>query len=143
MTTFDLPIQGMTCASCAGRVERALRKLPEVASATVNLASEQARIEAPADSLGQLIEAIEGAGYAVPGHALELAIEGMSCASCVGRIERALGKLLGVTQVAVNLADEKARLQVVAGFDAQRALTDSLRAIGARLDGLALVPETE
>ena len=122
MTTFDLPIQGMTCASCAGRVERALRKLPEVASATVNLASEQARIEAPADSLGQLIEAIEGAGYAVPGHALELAIEGMSCASCVGRIERALGKLLGVTQVAVNLADEKARLQVVAGFDAQQAL---------------------
>ncbi|MFG0415932.1 heavy metal translocating P-type ATPase [Pseudomonas sp. zjy_8] len=122
MTTFDLPIQGMTCASCAGRVERALRKLPEVASATVNLASEQARIEAPADSLGQLIEAIEGAGYAVPGHALELAIEGMTCASCVGRIERALGKLPGVTQVAVNLADEKARLQVVAGFDAQQAL---------------------
>ncbi|WP_134676898.1 heavy metal translocating P-type ATPase [Ectopseudomonas khazarica] len=122
MTTFDLPIQGMTCASCAGRVERALRKLPEVASATVNLASEQARIEAPADSLGQLIEAIEGAGYAVPGHALELTIEGMTCASCVGRIERALGKLPGVTQVAVNLADEKARLQVVAGFDAQQAL---------------------
>ncbi|MFI7865240.1 heavy metal translocating P-type ATPase [Ectopseudomonas khazarica] len=122
MTTFDLPIQGMTCASCAGRVERALRKLPEVANATVNLASEQARIEAPADSLGQLIEAIEGAGYAVPGHALELTIEGMTCASCVGRIERALGKLPGVTQVAVNLADEKARLQVVAGFDAQQAL---------------------
>ncbi|MGG2395846.1 heavy metal translocating P-type ATPase [Pseudomonas sp. SH1-B] len=122
MTTFDLPIQGMTCASCAGRVERALRKLPEVANASVNLASEHARIEAPAGSLNQLINAIEGAGYAVPSHALELGIEGMTCASCVGRIERALGKLPGVTRVAVNLADEKARLQVLAGFDPQQAL---------------------
>jgi P-type Cu+ transporter len=48
LTTYDLPIQGMTCASCAGRVERALRQLPDVTSASVNLASEQARIEAPA-----------------------------------------------------------------------------------------------
>lgn len=122
MTTFDLPIQGMTCASCAGRVERALRKLPEVSSASVNLANEQARIEAPAGSLPQLISAIEGAGYSVPSQPLELGIEGMTCASCVGRIERALGKLPGVSQVAVNLADEKARLQVLAGFDPQLAV---------------------
>ena len=122
MTTFDLPIQGMTCASCAGRVERALRKLPEVSSASVNLASEQARIEAPVGSLTQLIAAIEGAGYSVPSQPLELSIEGMTCASCVGRIERSLSKLPGISQVAVNLADEKARLQVLAGFDPQQAL---------------------
>ena len=122
MITYDLPIQGMTCASCAGRVERALRKLPEVSSASVNLANEQARIEAPAGSLPQLISAIEGAGYNVPSQPLELGIEGMTCASCVGRIERALSKLPGVSQVAVNLADEKARLQVLAGFDPQLAV---------------------
>ncbi|MDH0957959.1 heavy metal translocating P-type ATPase [Pseudomonas chengduensis] len=122
MTTFDLPIQGMTCASCAGRVERALRKLPQVSSVSVNLASEQARIEAPADSLPQLITTIIDAGYAVPSQPLELGIEGMTCASCVGRIERALSKLPGISQVAVNLADEKARLQVLAGFDPQQAL---------------------
>ncbi len=122
MTTFDLPIQGMTCASCAGRVERALRKVPDVTDASVNLASERARIEAPANSLEQLIGAIENAGYSVPSQPLELAIEGMTCASCVGRIERALGKVPGISQVAVNLADEKARLQVVAGFDPQQAL---------------------
>jgi Cu+-exporting ATPase len=122
MTTFDLPIQGMTCASCAGRVERALRKLPQVSSASVNLANEQARIEAPAGSLPQLISAIEGAGYDVPSQPLELSIEGMTCASCVGRIERALNKLPGVSQVAVNLADERARLQVLAGFDPQLAV---------------------
>ncbi|MDH1442263.1 heavy metal translocating P-type ATPase [Pseudomonas sp. GD03721] len=122
MITYDLPIQGMTCASCAGRVERALRKLPEVSSASVNLANEQARIEAPAGSLPQLISAIEDAGYNVPSQPLELGIEGMTCASCVGRIERALSKLPGVSQVAVNLADEKARLQVLAGFDPQLAV---------------------
>ncbi|WP_322980179.1 heavy metal translocating P-type ATPase [Pseudomonas sp. C11] len=122
MTTFDLPIQGMTCASCAGRVERALRKVPDVTDASVNLASERARIEAPANSLEQLIGAIENAGYSVPSQPLELAIEGMTCASCVGRIERALTKVPGISQVAVNLADEKARLQVVAGFDPQQAL---------------------
>ena len=122
MTTFDLPIQGMTCASCAGRVERALRKVPDVTDASVNLASERARIEAPANSLEQLIGAIENAGYSVPSQALELLIEGMTCASCVGRIERALAKVPGISQVAVNLADEKARLQVVAGFDPQQAL---------------------
>lgn len=66
MTTFDLPIQGMTCASCAGRVERALRKLPQVSSVSVNLASEQARIEAPAGSLPQLISAIEAPVTACP-----------------------------------------------------------------------------
>ena len=122
MTTFDLPIQGMTCASCAGRVERALRKLPEVSEASVNLASEQARIEAPVGSLSQLIATIEGAGYSVPRQPLDLSIEGMTCASCVGRIERALGKLAGVSQVAINLADEKARLQVFAGFNPQLAI---------------------
>ena len=52
----------------------------------------------------------------------DLPIQGMTCASCVGRIERALGKVPGISQVAVNLADEKARLQVVAGFDPQQAL---------------------
>ncbi len=122
MTTYDLPILGMTCASCAGRVERALRKLPEVSSASVNLANEQARIEAPAGYLPQLIATIEGAGYSVPRKPLELSIEGMTCASCVGRIERALNTLPGVSQVTVNLVDEKARLQLLAGLDPQLAV---------------------
>ena len=69
MTTFDLPIQGMTCASCAGRVERALRKLPQVSSVSVNLASERAHVEL----LGQvdpnlLIDAVSQAGYSASLH---------------------------------------------------------------------------
>ena len=122
LTTFDLPISGMTCASCAGRVERALRKVPNVANATVNLASEQARIEAPANSLEQLLAAVTGAGYQVPSERLELAIAGMTCASCVGRVERALAQLPGVLRVSVNLATEQALLQVTPGLDAQSLL---------------------
>ncbi len=121
-TTFDLPIAGMSCASCAGRVERALRQLPGVADARVNLASEQARIEAPAESLPGLIAAVENAGYQVPSQPLELAIDGMTCASCVGRVERALARQPGVLRVGVNLASEQAQLRILPGTDVQTLL---------------------
>ncbi|AGI22729.1 heavy metal translocating P-type ATPase [Pseudomonas sp. ATCC 13867] len=118
---LDLPVSGMTCASCAGRVERALRKVPGVQEASVNLASEQARIQlarAPSDdALPALVAAVEQAGYAVPAHSLELAIDGMTCASCVGRVERALRKVPGVREVSVNLASERAHLDLLGTVD--------------------------
>ncbi|MDH0305280.1 MULTISPECIES: heavy metal translocating P-type ATPase [unclassified Pseudomonas] len=116
-TTFDLPIAGMTCASCAGRVERALRKVTGTEHVSVNLATEQARVQAPADSLPALVDAVRDAGYSVPTRSLELQIGGMTCASCAGRVERALGKLPGVEQVSVNLASERAHLEVLDGVD--------------------------
>ncbi|MGE8500186.1 MAG: heavy metal translocating P-type ATPase [Pseudomonas sp.] len=128
LSTFDLPISGMTCASCAGRVERALRNLPDVATASVNLATEQARIEAPADSLAQLIAAVEKAGYQVPSSRLDLQISGMTCASCVGRVERALARQPGVLGASVNLATEQAQLSITPGTDPQaliRAVSDA------------------
>lgn len=116
-TTFDLPIAGMTCASCAGRVERALRKVSGAEQVSVNLATEQARIQAPADSLPELVKAVEQAGYHVPSQTLELQIGGMTCASCAGRVERALAKVPGVQQVSVNLANERAHIQVLGQLD--------------------------
>jgi len=116
-TVFDLPISGMTCASCAGRVERALRKVSGAEHVSVNLATEQARVQAPADSLPALVDAVRDAGYGVPTRAVELQIGGMTCASCVGRVERALGKLAGVEQVSVNLASERAHLEVLQALD--------------------------
>ncbi|MFZ5937843.1 heavy metal translocating P-type ATPase [Pseudomonas sp. HS6-2] len=121
-TTFDLPISGMTCASCAGRVERALRKVSGADQVSVNLATEQARVQAPADSLPALVEAVRGAGYGVPTRTVELQIGGMTCASCVGRVERALGKLPGVEQVSVNLASERAHLEVLQALDDQQLI---------------------
>ncbi|MDZ4018481.1 heavy metal translocating P-type ATPase [Pseudomonas sichuanensis] len=116
-TIFDLPIAGMTCASCAGRVERALRKVTGAEQVSVNLATEQARVQAPADSLPALVDAVREAGYSVPTRTLELQIGGMTCASCAGRVERALGKVPGVEQISVNLASERAHLEVLQAVD--------------------------
>ncbi len=115
--TFDLPIAGMTCASCAGRVERALRKVAGAEQVNVNLATEQARIQAPADRLPALVEAVNQAGYSVPSHSVELNIGGMTCASCAGRVERALNKLPGVQSVSVNLASERAHVELLGQVD--------------------------
>ena len=116
-TTFDLPIAGMTCASCAGRVERALRKVAGTEQVSVNLATEQARVTAPPQSLPALLEAVTDAGYSVPTQSLELQISGMTCASCVGRVERALAKVPGVHRVSVNLANERAHVEVLGTID--------------------------
>lgn len=110
-----LPIEGMTCASCAGRVERALNRLPGV-NAAVNLAGETAEVDYDPAQIGpnRLATAIEQAGYAVTRDRRELAIHGMTCASCAGRVERALSRVPGVTRAEVNLATEKATVEGVA-----------------------------
>ncbi|MNX60681.1 Copper-exporting P-type ATPase A [compost metagenome] len=122
-TTFDLPIAGMTCASCAGRVERALSKVIGASAVSVNLATEQARVQAPSNSLPALMDAVVKAGYSVPQQSLELSIDGMTCASCVGRVERALGKVAGVKSVSVNLANERAHLELLGQIDPQTLIT--------------------
>ena len=119
---YDLPIAGMTCASCAGRVEKALAKVPGVTSVSVNLATEQARIEAPADSLPLLLEAVAQAGYSVPSQTVELNIGGMTCASCAGRVEKALAKVPGVTNATVNLASERAHIESLGPVDPARLI---------------------
>ena len=128
-TQFDLPIDGMTCASCAGRVEKALAKVPGVESVSVNLATEQARIQAPADSLAALVDAVQQAGYSVPAHSLELDVGGMTCASCSGRVEKALSKVPGVERVSVNLANERAHVELLGHVDPAR-LIDAVNKAG-------------
>lgn len=119
-----LNIEGMTCASCVGRVEKALKKVPGVTDATVNLATEKATIVTE-DVLptATLIQAIEKAGYAVrQSPAIELNIAGMTCASCVGRVEKALKKVPGVQSATVNLATEKALIQADANVTAEQLI---------------------
>lgn len=113
---LTLPVEGLTCASCAGRVERALRAVPGVADASVNLATERASVTvAPGTAAAPLIEAIECAGYAARTDIVDLDVTGMSCASCAGRVERALKETPGVSGAEVNLATERVRATVVAG----------------------------
>ncbi len=114
--TLQFPIEGMTCASCSGRVERALAAVPGVQEATVNLATEQASVvlgnagASAAAMLPGLMQAVEKAGYSVPTASVELAVTEMTCATCSGRVEKALLKVPGVLEANVNLATERAHV---------------------------------
>jgi len=111
-TRRHIAIEGMNCASCVGRVERALSKVAGVRSVSVNLATAGADIVADAGvNHGAIARAVEEAGYRIPSAAQELAIEGMSCASCVGRVERALLAAPGVAAASVNLATGRAQVR--------------------------------
>ncbi|MGA8006184.1 MAG: heavy metal translocating P-type ATPase, partial [Burkholderiales bacterium] len=111
-----LPIAGMTCASCVTRVEKALNAVPGVRGASVNLATEAASIKvAPSVTMEALAKAVERAGYEVGHEELDIAIRGMTCASCVARVEKALGKVPGVVSASVNLATERAHVVAVVG----------------------------
>ena len=125
--TISLPIEGMTCASCVGRVEAALSKVDGVGSVSVNLATERAdiRTSGPVDR-AELIQAVERVGYDVPAATVELAVDGMTCASCVGRVERALLAVPGVSQASVNFATERATVRGVAAVEALVAAIDKV-----------------
>jgi Cu+-exporting ATPase len=136
-----LDIEGMTCAACVRRVERALEKVDGVREASVNLATERATVDydAATTTPEALVAAVEGAGYAatVPAPpsvpvspapardgAVTFDVEGMTCAACVRRVERALEKVPGVSAANVNLATERATV----GFDPALASVDNLTA---------------
>ena len=120
-----LPIEGMSCASCVRRVETALARLPGVDSVTVNLATGKAELmSATPLAPGPLLETIERLGYEVPQQTVELNVTEMSCASCVGRVERVLKAVPGVTEASVNLATGRARVTGVARLDALLAAVD-------------------
>ncbi|HEX2911017.1 MAG TPA: heavy metal translocating P-type ATPase [Chloroflexia bacterium] len=136
-SSVTLEIEGMTCASCVSRIERKLKKTPGVEEANVNLATEKGLVKFDSSRLGvaELVKAVEAAGYratplpeafassqpapapaarinvpapqAVINKTVQLEIEGMTCASCVSRIERKLMKVEGVRQANVNLATER------------------------------------
>jgi Cu+-exporting ATPase len=113
---WRFPVEGMTCASCVARVEKALAGTPGVQEASVNFATEQASVKAgPEVTLATLKAAVEKAGYAVGEQTLRLQIGDMTCASCVARVEKALKQVPGVLSAEVNLATETAEIAVVGG----------------------------
>ncbi len=111
-TVTSFQIEGLNCASCVGRAEKALNAINGVAKATVNLAAETAQVsyDAPADTHA-MIKALSDAGYPAATQEVTLQIEGMSCASCVGRLDKAIAASDGVVDVSVNLATETATVR--------------------------------
>ena len=135
--TLVLDVEGMTCASCVGQVERALKAVPGVTAASVNLATERAEVTGLGLDRAALVKAVGDVGYNVASPPVDLAIEGMTCASCVARVERALKAVPGVTDATVNLATERAHVMGqadaaaliraidAAGYDARLAVSAS------------------
>ncbi len=127
-----LHLQGMSCAGCVRRAEQALAGVPGVSAVSVNLATEQASVEpgAPGPALDELLEATRRAGYPAIEDELELAIEGMHCASCVGKVEKALMQVPGVMDARVNLAAESAHVRLLRGAVAEGALEQAVASVG-------------
>jgi Cu+-exporting ATPase len=117
LARITVPVTGMTCASCIRRVERVLSKTKGVAGASVNFAAEKASVayDPAATSPDELVRAIRDAGYGADVRETTFGVTGMTCASCVGRVERALEKVPGVLQASVNLATDKATVGYLVG----------------------------
>ncbi len=128
----SLQIRGMTCASCVGRVEKALNRTPGVAQATVNLATEKAAIEFDPGQTGMenLLQAVREAGYEPWTKTVDLGVSGMTCASCSGRVERALRKLSGVVAASVNLPMERASITYLPDSVALAQLKAAIEDVG-------------
>jgi len=127
-----LPIAGMTCASCAGRIERALAAVPGVLRANVNLATATADVATDGSvATPVLADAVTRSGYRVPERAFDLAITGMTCASCAGRIEKALRAVPGVIEANVNPTTERAHVRALSQVDVA-ALIAAVDAAGYR-----------
>ncbi len=130
---IDLPVTGMTCAACSAAVERALQRISGVKNAAVNFPAERATVEFPDPEkpvpLSVIIETVKGEGYGVASVRMDFSVRGMTCAACVGAVERAVKELYGVLNVSVNLAAEKASVEyipTIVGFvDFKRAIKEA------------------
>ncbi len=136
---ITIPIEGMHCASCVTRVEHALKKVSGVSGAAVNLASERAAVEFDPDAthLSDLYRAIEGAGYKPIPRTITVAIGGMTCASCVRRVEDALKGVPGVSVANVNLATERATVEYLPDVVGIAELRRAVEGAGYQLLGEA------
>ena len=128
--TYQLSLSNLSCASCVGRAEAALKSAPGVSEAHVNLANESARITTDATGLAAAIAALEAAGYPARTQELRLDIAGMSCASCVGRVQKALAAAPGVIDAHVNLAAESASVTLAEGAGNVQAVLKAARDAG-------------
>lgn len=142
MQKESISVSGMTCASCAMTVEKAVGKLTGVEEASVNLATEKLSVSFDENvlSLSDIGHAVEKAGYGLVRNLITetYAIEGMTCASCAMTVEKALGKLAGMEEVAVNLATEKATMT----YDKDRLDAAAILSAVEKAGYKAVLPQT-
>ncbi len=132
---ITLPVKGMSCASCSARIEKKVGELEGVISAHVNFAAEVASIEFDPQKISadQFPMVIEKLGFEVPRLSKTFPVEGMTCASCVSRVEKKLSSLQGVHAVDVNLATEQVLVDYISALVDFESLRSALEEAGYRL----------
>jgi len=132
----SIDVQGMTCAACSARIEKALNKLDGVIATNVNLVSNKANVEFDSDKVKavDLVRTIEKTGYEVPLVKRTLLVEGMTCAACSARIEKVLNRLDGVTKATVNLSTNKAVVEFPSGIIEDETLVKAIEKAGYKAE---------
>lgn len=141
MAKSSFKIQGMTCAACAARIERALNRMEGITEANVNLAMEKAAVEYDSSTINiaDIGKKVTDLGYNVVPEKVELKISGMTCAACARRIEKKLNSMSGVRDAVVNIATEKASINYLSSDISVRDFKQALEKIGYKGD---LIDET-
>ncbi|MFC2036074.1 heavy metal translocating P-type ATPase [Chloroflexota bacterium] len=141
-TKVILPVTGMTCASCVAIIEKGLSQLPGVSEVNVNLANEKATVEYDSKQVdtNALMDAISNTGYGVTVEKVTISIAGMTCASCVANVEKALAGVPGVISATVNLASEKVTVKYLSG---EVGITEFRKAVEGAGYGIGAEVSTE
>jgi Cu+-exporting ATPase len=134
--TITLSVTGMHCASCQAAVETALGSLPGISKAAVNVPAGKAQVtyDPARVGLGQIAKSVAEVGYEVGEEELTLKVTGMSCASCAGKIEAAVGGLEGVASVVVNVPAGLAKVDYYTGLGGPADIRRTIRDLGYRVD---------
>ncbi len=129
---IDLPIQGMSCAACANRIERGLSQVKGVHKASVNFATQRAslQLDPKVAQTRDLVQTVQDLGYHVQTETMTIPIQGMSCASCVDKIQRSLLRREGVVWATVNLALESATVEYIPQVVDLQDLAQAIQAVG-------------
>ena len=129
---WTFPVEGMTCASCVARVEKSLSRVEGVSRASVNLATNTATVMADPEKtrMASLVSTIRDSGYEVPVQREEFPVEGMTCASCVARVGKALLSVPGVLSASINLATQSGTVEFLPGVADMGALRVAIEGVG-------------
>lgn len=131
MTTLSFPVSGLSCASCVRRAETALADVPGVRGVSVNLATAKATVTSTGERVAPQIAAVlVQAHYPAVTEPISLRVPGMTCASCVSKVERALLAVPGVVAASANFASGNAQAEVLSGSVAQADLVQALAGAG-------------
>ncbi|NIO03811.1 MAG: heavy metal translocating P-type ATPase, partial [Proteobacteria bacterium] len=131
---LEIPIAGMHCNRCPQTIEKALRGIEGVKKVAVNFSTQRAHVtfDPKTVSLGRMIEAIRSAGYQPGASTLRMGIQGMTCASCVTKIEEALGRAPGVLNASVNLGTGEAQVEYVPSVTNLHEIEEAVESTGYR-----------